>query len=78
VKNREEIKLPRSVKIFTKIPKRRGEDVEELERIESTTFLHEFWRDFSGYWKDLRWGSERDQEEKASSAGEETEEREKK
>jgi hypothetical protein len=63
------------VKTSTKIPKWRGEDVEELERIKSTTFLHEFWRDFIGYWKDLRWGGERDREEKESAAGEETEER---
>jgi hypothetical protein len=57
------------VKPSTKIPKRSGERVEELERIESTTISTKFWIDLVGFWKDLRGGGERGKEMKASVAG---------
>jgi hypothetical protein len=66
VKNGEKIKLPRSEKSSTQIPKGWGEDVEELEGSKSTIFLPRFWSDLSVFWRDLRRGRERTREEKAS------------
>jgi hypothetical protein len=59
VKNRENETIPRFVKSSTKIPKKSGEMVEELEGDQISNNLHE---DLLVFWRDLSGGDERGRE----------------